>query len=40
MDRFLVQSVTYYEFGGYYSTSIGRVFENKYGLICVYYKFR
>ncbi len=33
-------NVTYTEFGGYVSTSTGRVFENKYGLICVYYKFR
>lgn len=33
-------NVTYTEFGGYYSTSTGRVFENKHGLICVYYKFK
>ena len=34
------QTATYNEIGGYYSTSTGRVFVNKNGLVCVYYKFR
>lgn len=34
------QTATYYSVVETYSTSTGMVFINKYGFMCVYYKFR